>query len=319
MELSEATARRVLDRGRLEERLRAIRPIVGGAGPLYELVCDGGARFVLKPFEDAEFPGKSVLEASVYRLLEQHAVDIPRPTLILADEARDLIEHPYLLLTKAPGQTVASLLDRLSEDELAAIYRQAGQLLRKLHSVRFERFGSVVTDGSSDGYDTNEEYMRAAFRAERLSFETAGGDPALGWSISDYVDRSQTVFASCTQPVLCHNDCHDANMLVDFGSEWQIRALLDFENALAGDPLLDLAKLQCFSLRPTDRSREAIVEGYGPMRAGWRAAFDLYFLLHSMRLWVYLAESEPDALPAIAANIRSICEGASAHSDVGSP
>lgn len=74
---------------------------------------------------------------------------------------------------------------------------------------------------------------------------------------------------------LTHDDAHDANVLVEDG---RITGLVDWENAVAADPILDLAKAHAFSDGSSEEALEALIDGYGPLRPDWRDAFDLYVI-----------------------------------------
>jgi aminoglycoside phosphotransferase (APT) family kinase protein len=76
---------------------------------------------------------------------------------------------------------------------------------------------------------------------------------------------------------------------VPSGDGWRVSGLLDFENVVAGDPLLDLAKAYCYSRRRSEAALGALVEGYGELRDGWRDAVDLYVLYHWIELWDWFA------------------------------
>ncbi len=151
-----------------------------------------------------------------------------------------------LVLSRLEGAHVWSLLDRLSDAELAGVNRQIGAVLRSLHEVGFERFGYVGTG---------------------------------------------------------HDDCHDGNVL----GGWRVSSLLDFENAVAGDPLLDLAKAHCYSPRRSEALLAALVAGYGALRPDWREALGLYVLYHWLELWDWLASlGRAEALAGIAEEMRDL-------------
>jgi hygromycin-B 7''-O-kinase len=51
--------------------------------------------------------------------------------------------------------------------------------------------------------------------------------------------------------VLCHNDFHEGNILADRDQRrgWQVTGFIDVENDIAADPLMNLAKTDCYSIR----------------------------------------------------------------------
>ncbi|WP_370452710.1 phosphotransferase family protein [Kribbella sp. VKM Ac-2568] len=71
-------------------------------------------------------------------------------------------------------------------------------------------------------------------------FDELQGDPVLREDITQYVEQHAGVFAAATTPTHCHNDFHEGNVLVD-PTTWQVNGFIDVENAIAADPLMDLA------------------------------------------------------------------------------
>jgi hypothetical protein len=68
-------------------------------------------------------------------------------------------------------------------------------------------------------------------------------------------------------------------------SGWEVTGLIDVENAIAADPLIDLAKTDYYSLGRGEPERTALLEGYGPLPADAAERLDLYRLYHALELW----------------------------------
>ena len=120
-------------------------------------------------------------------------------------------------------------------------------------------------------------------------FERLGGDLRLRRRLGREIDERAGLFDKCEHAVVCHNDGHDANVLFAASpAGWLLSGLLDFEHALAGDPLLDLACTYEFSERKSDKTLAALIDGYG-LAGDWRATFDLYLVHHRLGLWNLLA------------------------------
>ncbi len=89
--------------------------------------------------------------------------------------------------------------------------------------------------------------------------------------------------------MLCHNDLHAGNLLaiVSNGSV-RLTGVLDFEGALAGDPLMDVAKALYYL---DTESRRALLERYGAIdRSHWVQTLDLYHLYFVLELWCWMAQ-----------------------------
>ena len=85
----------------------------------------------------------------------------------------------------------------------------------------------------------------------------------------------------------------------------EISGVVDFENAVAGDPLLDLAKTDLYARRRSDETLKALVDRYGSVRDGWREALALYSVYHVLELWTWHAfVGHHAALPSLAEDLR---------------
>jgi hygromycin-B 7''-O-kinase len=91
---------------------------------------------------------------------------------------------------------------------------------------------------------------------------------------------------------------------------WRISELLDFENVVAGDPLLDLARRTATPGVAARPMLAALAAGYGDLRDGWRDAVDLYVLCHLLELWDWFAATGHTApLASIAEEMRVLTPG----------
>jgi aminoglycoside phosphotransferase (APT) family kinase protein len=276
-----ATADRLV--ARTDPRLRAQAVVRMGGGEnsiVSEVRRSDGSSVVVKVYSDF-LHWKMEKEVFVYERLQQFVARAPVPAVLAADDSKTLLPHSVVVMTKLEGRRVYSLLDRLDEQALVAINRQIGGILRLLHEVRFDAFGYVGAQGILRAHPTNLDYMRFQFDTKLREFDELGGDADLPRSIERHVNERELRLAGCPRASFCHNDCHYGNVLVvPQGRGWRVSGLLDFENVLAGDPLLDLAKAHCYSSRRSETTLAALARGYGDLRDDWRQALDLYVLYH---------------------------------------
>ena len=297
----------------VDERVgaEAVDRLGGGANSaVFAVRRRDGSTVVVKLYSDF-FHWKMQKEVFVYDRLREHGVVAPVPTVLAADDSKTLVPQNVIVMTKLDGRRVYSILDQLHEDDFVAIDRQIGGLLRTLHEVGFDEFGYVGTHGVVDPHPTNLEYMRFQFDKKLRGFAEYGGDVALRRAIERHVAEREVLLRGCARAVLCHDDCHYGNVLVARdGRSWRLSGLCDFENVVAGDPLLDLAKTHCYSPRRSAAMLAALAEDYGELRDGWRETLDLYVLYHWLELWDWLAfASKPEPLPAIADEMRLLVAG----------
>ena len=306
LDLDPATADAVVALADPRLSAEAITRLDGGANSaVFEVRTSGGGTLVVKVYSDL-FHWKMEKEVFVYGLLRGHALAAPVPVVLAADDSKTLLRQNVLVLTKLDGEHVRSLLERLDDEELAHVNRQIGAFLRSLHEVGFDRFGYVGTDGIVVPHDTNLAYMRFQFDKKLRELADLGGDGELRRRIERHVSAREDLLAGCPRASYCHNDCHYGNVLVLPDADgWRMSGMLDFENVLAGDPLLDLAKAHCYSPRRNETLLAALVEGYGDLRSDWREALDLYVLYHWLELWDWLASlGQTEALDGLAEEMR---------------
>lgn len=236
---------------------------------------------------------KQAKEVHVYGMLEPEVGgSIPR-VLYVGDGVT--------ILTRLDGVP----LSQLEPPDWRTTYEQIGALLRRIHRIGQPEYG-YLTDRILDPLPDNDRYMRRQFAKKLHEFEQLGGDPELHARITRYVDRHADLFADNAQPVLCHNDFHEGNVLVD-PATWTVTGFVDVENAIAADPLMDVAKTISYSIRDDDEKLAGLAAGYGPLPT---ARIELYRLYHSLELWDWFSSiGEATHLDSIARDMARLVVG----------
>ena len=256
--------------------LTGVEPLDGGeVHANFGVETSDGRRLVLKVYR-GELSWKRDKEAF---LLDLVAGRVPVPEVVHTTPG-------ILVMTRVPGRPA-----RFSGDDPIDVSSQLGALLRELHAITFDSFGYIETRVTRP-VATNLEYMR-----RRIDRKVRTGPPDLRDALERYFAEREAAFTGCETAVLCHNDAHDANVLVEGG---RITGIVDWENAVAADPIFDLAKAWGFSDGRSHETLEALLEGYGRVRSDWRAAFDLYVVDHLLELWVWFDQlGVHDPLPEL--------------------
>ncbi len=260
----------------------------GNISAVYELRCaEPDQPIILKIYPDA-FHWKMEKELYVYGLLDQ-VEGLPTPSILASDNSKELLPQNYVLMTALEGQPLSHVVTSLSAPDLRDIYFQMGTLLAKVHGIPFGVFGYITT-GVMASHATNEAYMRFQFQKKLAEFEARGGDAALRRMVAEYVETHSDLLLQAEAPLLCHNDYHEGNILVaEEGSTWRVTGIIDVENALAADPLLDIAKTDYYAIRSDEAKREAFLAGYGRLPPNWHERVRLYTLYHALELWDWFA------------------------------
>lgn len=246
-----------------------IIPRTGGQqNTVFEVRRPDAEAVIVKAYT-ADLAWKQAKEIHVYGLLAGIGDQVPHVLQV---------EDGFTVFSKLPGVP----LSETHPPDWRAIYEQLGQLLTAIHRIEQPAYG-YLTDRIIDPLPDSTQYMRRQF-ANKLNEFT--GDRTLHDKIQQYVAAHDGL--PDTSPALCHNDFHEGNVLVD-PETWRITGFIDVENAIAADPLMDLAKTMSYSIRGDTEKLDGLLEGYGDLPPDWRARTTLYRLYHSLELWDWFA------------------------------
>jgi hygromycin-B 7''-O-kinase len=287
-------------------QVEAIAAIRGGeTNQVFEVRCAGQDQaFVLKMYPD-DLRWKMAKEVFVFGLVE-HILGLPTPEVLVADDSGALMPEPYLIMRKLPGTLAGSEMASLDLRDIERVYEQVGAILRTFHEVTFDSFGYISTE-VVDGHLTNAGYMEHQFAKKIREFAELGGNPQIRRGAERTVASTAFLLAECSQAVLCHDDLHEWNLLVEErDSDWRVCGVLDVENAVAGDPLLDLAKTDYYSVRGDRVKHRGLLNGFGLLPPRGEEIMRLYRLYHALELWDWFASTGKDEpLDGIAQDILS--------------
>ncbi|KOV34091.1 hypothetical protein ADK60_11840 [Streptomyces sp. XY431] len=230
-----------------------------------------------------EWAWKQVKEVRVYRILAGlDSLPVPRVLHHMPDGAPD--GRAVTVLSLLEGRPLSEASKDLDASQIPSFYREMGAALATIHQVGQEAYG-YMTDHLLDPRPDNGTYMRHQFAKKLAEFKTLGGDDRLHDTVARRIERDGALFDNCRAAVLCHNDLHEGNVLVGPGDVAHVTGIIDVENAIAADPLIDLAKTDYYSLGRGEPERHTLFEGYGPLPADAAERLDLYRLYHALELW----------------------------------
>lgn len=263
----------------------AIAELIGGGARSFRIDRVNGPPLVLKIFNDA-LPYATGKETYASQLLRD--LDVPMTRFLASDESRTRLPFRYTIANYLPGRQVMTFKD---EPDVGDLYRQMGEMLRKLHTVSVPGYGAFDTDGLRDPVSTNSEYLARRFTYSIGRFRHFGGDEALAKKLEAIFDQSAGVIAESRGAVFAHDDFQPHNVLAERDAEGrlQLTGLLDFGNARASDPVCDLAKALFCSEHDAPGSSPYILAGYGPIdHSAPEAALRVYTLVHRVTMWMWL-------------------------------
>jgi len=247
----------------------------GQLSTVFEVRRTNAAPLIVKVYAP-EWAWKQSKEVHVYGLLAAE-LDGSIPRVVHAEPAGD--HDAFTILTRLDGVP----LSETDPPDWRATYVELGQLLARVHRIPQPAYG-YLTDRILDPVTDNDQYMRRQFTKKLDEFEQLEGEPRLHKAIRAYVDAHTDLFAANQSAVLCHNDFHEGNILVDRAT-WRVTGFIDVENAIAADPLIDLAKTASYSIRGNADKLAGLIEGYGALPPDWEDRALLYRVYHSLELW----------------------------------
>jgi len=260
----------------------------GGSTDAYRIdFADGTPALVLKTYPDG--PHWIVKKEALVAGWIGDRIGIAIPRWLALDESRRFLPVRFAIMTWLPGVPVRSLI---GTPDVEAAYRQMGAALKRLHGIAMDAYGYIAGDGISRPRSSNPEYMDSVFERAFRQFRELGGDAGLMQRLERAVRQRFEVLAYSLGAVLCHNDLQQGNVLAARDNEaggLTLTGLIDFADAGAGEPLMDLALALFCCAHEDPWSREPLLAGYGQIQhPESETALWLYTLYHRVVMWTHL-------------------------------
>jgi len=270
----EIDARSLADhlRGKVEgaEGGIAIEQFPGGHSNLTYLIRAGDREYVLRRPPLGPVAPKAHDMAREFRVLEAvHPLFPPAPKVFLLCEDPSVIGVTFFLMERRHGV----VLRRDIPAEFAGDFELPRKVsegfidcLAQLHSIDIERHGLSAL-GRPEGF-LDRQVRGWTERWERAKTEeTPGMDRLTGWLASRLPESPQ--------PTLVHNDFKLDNIMLDAHDPGRVEAVLDWEMATVGDPLVDLGCTLCYWTEPGDPAMRGGAMSSITAQSGWLTRADL--------------------------------------------
>ncbi len=244
----------------------------GHSGFTYFVTADTGSYVLRLPPPGARIAGPADVVRQGHIMSALHQAGLPTPAIRMMSTDPVVDGRPFILMERVEGTRIEPTAQRENAMDIA---RSAVTVLKRLHALPLARTGI----GDEDPVGLQAEMMRWGMLMQRAPEELTTRSGELGGLLAAHVPPERL-------PTLVHGDYHYGNMLFR-GHE--VAAVLDWEIAEIGQPLLDLGCLCIIAIRrkyqgapnpggAIDVSMEQLYDLYGveaeEMR--WFAAMSLY-------------------------------------------
>jgi len=254
----------------LHRRVKSIEPIPEGHSGFTYFV-DGD--FVLRlPPPGARIAGPADVVRQGRIMSALRSVGLPTPTIPLMSSDAAIDGRPFILMERVDGVRIEETARRENPLDIAT---SAVNVLKRMQALPIEKTGI----GDEEPVGLREEMMRWAMLMQRAPEELTTRAGELGGLLAAHIPTERA-------PTLVHGDYHYGNMLFR-GAE--VVAVLDWEIAELGQPLLDLGCLCSMTVRrrfadaPSPGGAVAIemeelfdLYGVNADEMGWYVALSLY-------------------------------------------
>jgi aminoglycoside phosphotransferase (APT) family kinase protein len=211
----------------LGRRVLSVTPIpTGHSGFSYWVDLDGERAVLRLSPPGARIAGPADIPRQARLMAALNRAGLPVPAVLATSDQPVVDGRPFYMVEAVEGVRIEEVAGRVPDGDIAA---SAVDLLKRLQAVPPAETGI----GHEAPVPARAEVTRWTWLMERSPAELTTEAPALARLLLESAPDDE-------QPVLVHADFHYGNMLFR-GSE--VVALLDWEIAQLGQPLLDLACL----------------------------------------------------------------------------
>jgi fructosamine-3-kinase len=222
-----------------------------------------------------------LIEANVYPLLAQQGLSVP--AIIDVDISRRYASVDYQVMTHVDGKTLKSFEDTQTQYMAPCLLRSIGSYLAHVHNTKLSGYGplaisSLIIPGIlPQGIHVSwTDYIMLRLEEHVALCRDIGAlNASEQITILNLFKQYEFLFKNA-QSSLLHGDVGNQNFLSDDGE--RITALVDWEDAMAGDPIFEIAFWGTFF---RDYMLKAFLEGYtavSPLPDDFKLRYWIYYL-----------------------------------------
>ena len=266
----------MLDRAFGVCRVLKVHPLAGGfRNANFKVLIDGHPNIVVVRIYEHD-PSLCSKELDILRLVSS---SVPVPAVIHGEPAALDGFPPFAVLQFVEGITLSDLKRSRDPDALAQAAHSAGEVLAAIGRFTFPQSGWLdaglrVGDPLLSGSDPSPRFIDLCLASPNLQARVP-----LKWRerIHDYIWRwaSRLAVLDRGPAQLVHCDFGGRNLVVrKTNGHWSIAAVLDWEFAVAGSPLIDIGHVLRYECQSAPRYEPHFSRGFlsggGKLADDWR-------------------------------------------------
>jgi aminoglycoside phosphotransferase (APT) family kinase protein len=221
----------------------------------------------------------------IFHLVQE---SVPIPELLYADLHGAEYDKPYAIMKWVDGLLLSDVMAQEKSDDIVACGYDVGTVLARIGEHTFPKagfFGPGLTvtepfEGGSTSYLSGIEQYLAQERVRQQLGEV------LFKQLEQFVNSNAEYLTEMAEtPSLVHSDFKGINILVRQHSQrWKVAAVLDWEFAFAGTPLLDIGNMLRYEYLYPPEFETEFIRGFqdhgGTLPKNWKKMIKLLDLLN---------------------------------------
>jgi hygromycin-B 7''-O-kinase len=254
-----------------------------------------GSRYLVKLHYDEWF-GEECFQTENAFYGMTRGRDLPIPDLIAGGALYegDGWRWPFLIMSAMSGKDVRSIGDAIDGGSMERVASFVGSTMRRLHDLPVVEREPLVHSTYADLIND-----RMA-KSERDHIAWRSLPERLAPRVRDYVRKRRELVDPDRSPhKLIHGDLHGGNIFVaETGDGWDPTGIVDFNDAMIGDPHYDLVSLHLKAFRADKSLLRITMDAYGWEEVGsdWPERMMAFTLVHDYDMIEPVVSAFPGAL-----------------------
>ena len=254
---------------------------LGNVSSVRSGILENGESVIIRSFPKGVKNGYFHVESLVADTVR--SAGLPSYETIAIHDMTDLDDLSFHVIQKLPDPAVKTWLNSHPEDEDNIVF-QVGKTMAAMHKITVDGFGPFSNELAKHGTlkGLHDTFVTAQLAGLDFNLDVLVKANAI---TAEQATKIKGLFTAdnpllqIDQAVLVHNDFADWNQLTDGKT---ITGIIDFDEAVGGDPISDIA---CWSTFFNPSRLEHFLEGYWNNRdkpADYEAKFELFRLRYTV-------------------------------------